>query len=308
MKNKIVIATRESLLAMWQAKYVASEIKKNHPGMEVELLPVSTKGDQILDRSLMEIGGKGLFIKELEVILLDGKADIAVHSLKDMTAETPEGLFIAAVTKREDPRDAFVSTKYRTLQELPKGAKVGTSSLRRASQILHYRDDLQLSSLRGNVQTRLRKLDEGEYDAIILAAAGLKRLGMEDRICSYLSTEESIPAAGQGVMAIEARIDDKDTLELISCLHDQEVSSCIEAERAFLAHVGGDCKVPAGIYCVSENGMLKADAFIASTDGKEYFRSKQEGSLQSPKQVGETLAEYLLSQGGREVLAKINKV
>ena len=218
-------------MALWQAKYVAHALEEAHPGLTVELFPVTTKGDQILDRPLVEIGGKGLFIKELEVILLEGKADIAVHSLKDMTAECPKGLTIAAVTKREDPRDAFVSNKYRSLDELPLHAKVGTSSLRRQAQLLHLRPDLEIRSLRGNVQTRLRHLDEGDFDAIILAAAGLKRLGLAERICSFIDTETSIPAAGQGVMAVEARSDDKETLDLISFLHDSDVDSCITTER-----------------------------------------------------------------------------
>lgn len=190
MKNKITIATRESLLALWQAHYIENRLKEKYPGLTVELLPVTTKGDQILDRPLVEIGGKGLFIKELEVILLEGKADIAVHSLKDMTAQCPDGLTIAAVTAREDPRDAFVSNKYKSLEELPLHAKVGTSSLRRQAQLLHWRGDLSIGTLRGNVQTRLRHLDEGKFDAIILAAAGLKRLGLADRITSYISTDD----------------------------------------------------------------------------------------------------------------------
>ena len=275
LKNKITIATRESLLALWQAKYVAHALEEAHPGLTVELFPVTTKGDQILDRPLVEIGGKGLFIKELEVILLEGKADIAVHSLKDMTAECPKGLTIAAVTKREDPRDAFVSNKYRSLDELPLHAKVGTSSLRRQAQLLHLRPDLEIRSLRGNVQTRLRHLDEGDFDAIILAAAGLKRLGLAERICSFIDTETSIPAAGQGVMAVEARSDDKETLDLISFLHDSDVASCITTERAFLAKVGGDCKVPAGIYATAKDGGIEAHAFIASTDGKRLYRSER---------------------------------
>ncbi len=209
LKNKITIATRESLLALWQAKYVAHALEEAHPGLTVELFPVTTKGDQILDRPLVEIGGKGLFIKELEVILLEGKADIAVHSLKDMTAECPKGLTIAAVTKREDPRDAFVSNKYRSLDELPLHAKVGTSSLRRQAQLLHLRPDLEIRSLRGNVQTRLRHLDEGEFDAIILAAAGLKRLGLAERICSFIDRETSIPAQGRASWRSKARSDDK---------------------------------------------------------------------------------------------------
>lgn len=309
MKNKITIATRESLLAMWQAKYVAGEIKKKYPGITVELLPVTTKGDQILDRSLVEIGGKGLFIKELEVILLEGKADIAVHSLKDMTAQCPEGLMIGAVTAREDPRDAFVSNRYKSFEELPASAVVGTSSLRRQAQLLHYRKDLVIKTLRGNVQTRLRKLDEGEFDAVILAAAGLKRLGLSQRISGYISAEMSIPAAGQGVMAIEVRSGDRETQDVISFLHDHQVAFCVRAERAFLAKVGGDCKVPAGIFAVpTEDGELRADAFIASPDGKQLYRSSLKGNRDNPEKIGQDLAEYLLNQGGREVLQKMDKI
>ena len=309
LKNKITIATRESLLALWQAKYVQHRLEKQYPGLAVELLPVTTKGDQILDRPLVEIGGKGLFIKELEVILLQGKADIAVHSLKDMTAECPKGLTIAAVTTREDPRDAFVSNTYHSLAELPQGAKVGTSSLRRQAQLLHERPDLVIKSLRGNVQTRLRHLDEGDFDAIILAAAGLKRLGLKDRITSYISTEESIPAAGQGVMAIEARSEDKETLSLLSFLHDEKVASCIQAERAFLAKVGGDCKVPAGIFAVpAEEGKLDIHAFIASPDGKTLYRDSQLGDVKDAEPMGQSLAQKLLDDGGREVLEALNKI
>ena len=308
LKNKITIATRESLLALWQAKYVAHALEEAHPGLTVELFPVTTKGDQILDRPLVEIGGKGLFIKELEVILLEGKADIAVHSLKDMTAECPKGLTIAAVTKREDPRDAFVSNKYRSLDDLPLHAKVGTSSLRRQAQLLHLRPDLEIRSLRGNVQTRLRHLDEGDFDAIILAAAGLKRLGLAERICSFIDTETSIPAAGQGVMAVEARSDDKETLDLISFLHDGDVASCISAERAFLAKVGGDCKVPAGIYAVAKDGGIEAHAFIASTDGKRLYRSKSSAAVSEAVSVGKALAAELLDAGGREVLEEMQKI
>lgn len=308
MKNKITIATRESLLALWQAKYVQHRLEEQYPGLTVELLPVTTKGDQILDRPLVEIGGKGLFIKELEVILLEGKADIAVHSLKDMTAECPKGLTIAAVTSREDPRDAFVSNTYHSLEELPLHAKVGTSSLRRQAQLLHLRPDLEIGSLRGNVQTRLRHLDEGDFDAIILAAAGLKRLGLEERITSYLSTEVSIPAAGQGVMAVEAREADKETLSLISFLHDEIVASCIQAERAFLAKVGGDCKVPAGIFTTPGERGLEAHAFIASTDGKTFYRDSQKATVEEATKLGQSLAKELLDQGGRKVLEELQKI
>ncbi len=304
----MVIATRESVLALWQAKYVARALEAAHPGLSVELLPVSTRGDEILDRPLVEIGGKGLFIKELEVILLAGKADIAVHSLKDMTAACPDGLTIAAVTAREDPRDAFVSHRYKSLDELPPHATVGTSSLRRQAQLLHRRPDLEIRSLRGNVQTRLRHLDEGEFDAVILAAAGLKRLGLEARISSYLSPEESIPAAGQGVMAVEARFDDEETLALISFLHDEKVARCIAAERAFLAEVGGDCKVPAGIFAVPNETGLRAQAFIASTDGKKLYRAVRENGTEESEALGRALAKDLLDAGGREVLQALQKI
>jgi hydroxymethylbilane synthase len=306
LKDKIVIATRESLLALWQAEYVKKRIEDTYPEIQVELLPVTTKGDQILDRSLLEIGGKGLFIKELEKLLLEKKADIAVHSLKDMTAVIPDGLKLAAVTAREDPRDAFVSLEYGSLQELPEGAVVGTSSLRRQAQLLHLRPDLQIKTLRGNVQTRLRHLDEGNYDAVILAAAGLKRLGLEERIRSYISTCDSIPAAGQGVMAIETRTDDE-TMEAIQFIHDEKVASCIMAERAFLEKVGGDCKVPAGIYVVPFLGHIEAVAFIGSPDGKEMYKRSLNGQTQDAKQLGESLAEALIADGGGRILEELRK-
>ena len=250
---------------------------------------------------------QGLFIKELEKLLLEKKADIAVHSLKDMTAVIPDGLKLAAVTAREDPRDAFVSLEYGSLQELPEGAVVGTSSLRRQAQLLHLRPDLQIKTLRGNVQTRLRHLDEGNYDAVILAAAGLKRLGLEERIRSYISTCDSIPAAGQGVMAIETRTDDDETMEAIQFIHDEKVASCIMAERAFLEKVGGDCKVPAGIYAVPFLGHIEAVAFIGSPDGKEMYKRSLNGQTQDAKQLGESLAEALIADGGGRILEELRK-
>lgn len=308
MKDKLVIATRQSVLALWQAKYIRERIQKKYPHVNVELLPVTTKGDEILDRSLLDIGGKGLFIKELEILLLQKKADIAVHSLKDMTADIPEGLKLAAVTDREDPRDAFVSDRYDSLEALPPGAVVGTASLRRQAQILYRRPDLQIKTLRGNVQTRLRQLEEGHFDAIILAAAGLKRLGLEKRITSYIETEESIPAAGQGVMAVEMRADDAETSEIIRFLHNAEVASCITAERAFLGRVGGDCKVPAGIYAVSQDKKILAEAFIASPDGKKLYRRSREGLLEEAGEIGAVLAEELLSDGGDQILKDLQKL
>lgn len=305
MKNKLVIGTRKSVLALWQAEYVAGRLREEYPGLTVELLPVSTKGDEILDMPLAEIGGKGLFIRELEYLMREGKADMAVHSLKDMPADLPDDFTLAAVTDREDPRDAFVSLKYRTVEELPAGAKVGTSSLRRQSQLLHRRGDLRIESLRGNVQTRLRKLDEGQYDAVILAAAGLKRLGLGDRIGSYLTTEESIPAVGQGVMAVEVRKDDRETRAMLAFLHNAHVASCIEAERAFLGCVGGDCKVPAGAFADVKDGRLFVDAFISSEDGKRFYRRQTEGPVSGAKTLGASIAEALLDDGGRRVLEEI---
>lgn len=305
MKNKLVIGTRKSVLALWQAEYVAQRLREQYPGLTVELLPVSTRGDEILNRPLAEIGGKGLFIRELEELMREGQADMAVHSLKDMPAELPEDFTLAAVTDREDPRDAFVSLRYPGVEALPAGAKVGTSSLRRQSQLLHRRPDLVVESLRGNVQTRLRKLDEGQYDAVILAAAGLKRLGLGDRIASYLSTEDSIPAAGQGVMAVEVRKKDEETRQMLAFLHNARVASCIAAERAFLGCVGGDCKVPAGAFAAEDGDGLRVDAFIASEDGQTFYRRSVSGALLDAERLGTAVADALLDDGGRAVLEAI---
>lgn len=305
MKNKLVIGTRKSVLALWQAEYVAQRLREQYPGLTVELLPVSTRGDEILNRPLAEIGGKGLFIRELEELMREGRADMAVHSLKDMPAELPEDFTLAAVTDREDPRDAFVSLRYPGVEALPAGAKVGTSSLRRQSQLLHRRPDLVVESLRGNVQTRLRKLDEGQYDAVILAAAGLKRLGLGDRIASYLSTEDSIPAAGQGVMAVEVRKKDEETRQMLAFLHNARVASCIAAERAFLGCVGGDCKVPAGAFAAEDGDGLRVDAFIASEDGQTFYRRSVSGVLPDAERLGTAVADALLDDGGRAVLEAI---
>lgn len=305
MKNKLVIGTRKSVLALWQAEYVAQRLREQYPGLTVELLPVSTRGDEILNRPLAEIGGKGLFIRELEELMREGRADMAVHSLKDMPAELPEDFTLAAVTDREDPRDAFVSLRYSGVEALPAGAKVGTSSLRRQSQLLHRRPDLVVESLRGNVQTRLRKLDEGQYDAVILAAAGLKRLGLGDRIASYLSTEDSIPAAGQGVMAVEVRKNDEETRQMLAFLHNARVASCIAAERAFLGCVGGDCKVPAGAFAAEDGDGLRVDAFIASEDGQTFYRRSVCGALPEAERLGTAVADALLDDGGRAVLEAI---
>lgn len=308
MRKTITIATRKSVLALWQAEYVASRLREAYPETEVVLLPVSTKGDEILNKPLAEIGGKGLFIKELEVLLLEKQADLAVHSLKDVPAEVPAPFTIAAVTEREDPRDAFVSNTYDSVESLPAGAKVGTSSLRRQSQLLHRRPDLVVESLRGNVQTRLRKLDEGQYDAVLLAAAGLKRLGLESRIRSYLSTEDSIPAAGQGVMAVEIRKEDTELSDLLRFLHSEDVAAAIRCERAFLGFVGGDCKVPAGAFAVPDgNGKLRVDAFISSEDGQRFYKRQAEGEISDAEALGAAIAKALLTDGGEKVLEEIGK-
>lgn len=305
MRDKIVIGTRKSVLALWQAEYVAERLQKAYPHLVVELLPVSTRGDEILNMPLAEIGGKGLFIQELEELIREGKADMAVHSLKDLPAELPEDFVLAAVTDREDSRDAFVSLRYKTLEELPAGATVGTSSLRRQSQILHRRPDLHIKSLRGNVQTRLRKLDEGQYDAVILAAAGLIRLGLGDRIGSYLSVQDSIPAAGQGVMAVEVRKSDEELQEMLSFIHNSHVASCIAAERVFLGRVGGDCKIPAGAFAEIEGERIHINAFISSEDGQRFYQRAVSGPACEAISVGTAAAEQLLDDGGRVVLKEI---
>ena len=307
MRNKITIATRKSALALWQAETIAERLRAQYPDISVTLLPVSTKGDEILNQPLADIGGKGLFIKELEVLLLSGAADLAVHSLKDVPAELADVFTIAAVTEREDPRDAFVSSTYSCLEEMPAGAKIGTSSLRRQSQILHRRPDLIVESLRGNVQTRLRKLDEGDYDAIILAAAGLIRLGKAERIASFLETEDSIPAAGQGIMAIETRKADTELIDMLQFLNAKDSEYVVSSERAFLGEVGGDCKVPAGSHAILRDGKLFVTAFIASTDGKRFYKRKAVGMPDEAEFLGRKIAKDLLDDGGREILTEIQK-
>lgn len=306
MRNNIIIGTRESALALWQAEYVQNQIMFRYSRQQADLLPITTKGDKVLDRSLAEIGGKGLFIKELEEALLDGRIDVAVHSLKDMPADLPEGLAIAAVTSREDPRDAFVSRKYRRFEDLPPHAKVGTSSLRRQAQLLHVRPDLDIIPLRGNVNTRIRKLDEGEYDAIILAAAGLKRLGMVTRIAQFMPFDILLPAAGQGVMAVEVRKDDRELFDMLRFLHDYEESCCVRSERAFLGKVGGDCRVPAGVHASFERpGYMKVEGVIASLDGKDLVRRTVKGTVGKAAEMGSTLAQMLLDEGGADILKSI---
>ncbi|MCU7795927.1 MAG: hydroxymethylbilane synthase [Candidatus Thiodiazotropha sp. (ex Semelilucina semeliformis)] len=302
MSQTIRIATRKSPLAMWQAEHVAAELKKAHPGIEVELLGMTTQGDKILDTPLAKIGGKGLFIKELEQGLLSDEADIAVHSMKDVPVELPEGLHLPVIMQREDPRDAFVSNNYKDLDELPQGACVGTSSLRRQSQIAERRPDLKIKSLRGNVNTRLRKLDEGEYDAIILAAAGLKRLGFEARITALIGPEQSLPAIGQGAVGIECRADDAQTNALISPLHHGDTAVCVQAERAMNQRLNGGCQVPIAGYAMLESGNLWLRGLVGEPDGSDIIRGEVEGATEEAEAMGIGLAERLLEWGADEIL------
>ena len=302
----ITIGTRASKLALWQASYVAEAIKKEHPSYCVELCELTTKGDRILDAPLAKIGGKGLFTKELEQAMLDGAVDLAVHSLKDMPTEVPDGLVIGAITTRLDPGDAFVSAHYAAVEDLPIGARVGTSSLRRRAQLLAVRPDLTICDLRGNVNTRLAKLDAGEFDAIVLAAAGLKRLGFERRIRSILPRSVMLPAVGQGALAIECRAGDVAILSTIAFLRDAGMTTAAQAERAFLRRVEGGCQIPVGVYAeVDADGQISIDAMIASVDGQRICRSDAHGAGEQAEVLGTALAEELLDAGGREILKEI---
>ncbi|MBQ5758898.1 MAG: hydroxymethylbilane synthase [Schwartzia sp.] len=305
MKSTIKIGTRQSALALWQAEYVAKCLRDKYPGLTVELIKMTTKGDRVLDAPLAKIGGKGLFTKELETAMLEKRTDIAVHSLKDMPTVVPDGLTIACITERYDVGDAFVSNKYDSLAQLPKGAVVGTSSLRRKAQLLAMRPDLDIRDLRGNVNSRLAKLDAGEYDAAILACAGLKRLGFGDRIKEIISRDDLLPAVGQGALAIEAREDDPEILELIEFLNDDNTRSAASLERAFLARVEGGCQVPVGVYARAEGDTIEADAVIASLDGARVFRGKIEGTVSEAANLGRQLAEDLLADGALEIMHEL---
>jgi hydroxymethylbilane synthase len=301
----IRIATRKSPLAMWQAEHVAAALKAAHPGIQVELLGMSTQGDKILDTPLAKIGGKGLFVKELEQGMLEGSADIAVHSMKDVPVELPEGLHLPVIMEREDPRDAFVSNEYADLEALPRGARVGTSSLRRQCQIMARRPDLELLPLRGNVNTRLRKLDEGEYDAIILAAAGLIRLEFGDRIRAFLTPEQSLPAIGQGAVGIECRLDDERVNHLMAPLHDADTASRVFAERAMNNRLEGGCQVPIAGHALLEGDELWLRGLVGSEDGRTIVRDEIRGHRDQAESLGVTLAERLLADGAAEILKNL---
>ena len=301
-EQTIRIATRKSPLAMWQAEHVAAELKKAHPGITVELLGMSTKGDRILDAPLAKIGGKGLFVKELEQGMLEGTADIAVHSMKDVPVELPEGLHLPIIMEREDPRDAFVSNKYTCLDELPQGACVGTSSLRRQSQLSERRPDLVIKPLRGNVNTRLAKLDAGEFDAIILASAGLIRLEFSDRIASFISAEQSLPAIGQGAVGIECRKDDECINALLKPLHHEETAIRVHAERAMNHRLNGGCQVPIAGYAELKVGEVYMRGLVGEPDGSILLRSEARGDAANTEQLGIQVADELLSLGADRIL------
>lgn len=306
MTQRIIkIATRQSPLALWQAEYVADRLQQAHPGIKTELIKMVTKGDKILDAPLAKIGGKGLFVKELEQGMLEGIADIAVHSMKDVPVEFPEGLHLAVILPREDPRDAFVSNKYQSLGELPNNAKIGTSSLRRQCQIAEHFPKAQILSLRGNVNTRLAKLDAGNYDAIILAAAGLKRLGFADRITQLLDTKISLPAIGQGAVGIECRVDDVEMNQLLEPLHDQESTIRVRAERAMNARLNGGCQVPIAGFSELINGRLFMRGLVGKPDGSVIYRAEMTGAIENADEIGRSIADELLASGAGKVLQEL---
>jgi hydroxymethylbilane synthase len=301
----IRIATRKSALALWQAEFVKAELEKYHANLTVELVPMSTQGDKILDTPLAKIGGKGLFVKELEVAILEGRADIAVHSMKDVPVDFPDGLELHTICEREDPRDAFVSNRYKSIDELPSGAIVGTSSLRRQCQIKAQRPDLTIRDLRGNVNTRLAKLDAGQYDAIILAAAGLIRLQMPERITALMSAEQSLPANGQGAVGIECRSNDTLTKNLLAPLEHNETRIRVLAERAMNRKLQGGCQVPIGAYATVNGDTLTLDGLVGALDGSVILKHQLTGNIADPEHIGEQLAEQLLAQGANTILADV---
>ena len=304
--SRLVIASRESALAMWQAEHIRDRLRALYPQTEVSILGMTTQGDQILDKTLSKIGGKGLFVKELEVALESGAADIAVHSLKDVPMNLPAGFALPCIGEREDPRDAFVSNDFDSLHALPPGSVVGTSSLRRESQLRTRFPHLKIEPLRGNVQTRLRKLDEGQYAAIILAAAGLKRLGLGARIRNVISSDDSLPAVGQGALGIETRADRADLAALLAPLHHAATAACVLAERAMGRRLDGSCQVPLGGFAEVQDGKLRMRGFVAMPDGSRMLRAERIGDLAQPEALGTLIAQDLLAQGAGEILAALN--
>jgi len=304
-ENILRIATRKSPLALWQAHYVRDMLKHHHPELEIELVTMTTQGDKILDTPLAKVGGKGLFVKELETGMLEGRADIAVHSMKDVPVDFPMGLHLAVICEREDPRDAFVSNNFKNLDDLPQGARLGTSSLRRQAQISALRPDLNIIDLRGNVNTRLKKLDDDEYDAIILAAAGLKRLKFDDRITQFLGTDVCLPAIGQGAVGIECRTDDARVHNLIAPLNDNKTQIRVTAERAMNERLQGGCQVPIAGYAEFEKGLVMLRGLVGQVDGKKIIRGDIAGKPEDAEELGLILAEDLLSRGADKILNEL---
>ncbi len=307
MSEKLIrIATRKSPLALWQAEFIKAELEKHHPGIRVELLGMTSRGDKILDVPLAKVGGKGLFVKELEHALLENEADIAVHSMKDVPMEFPEGLGLAIICERETPTDAFVSNRYNNLDELPAGSVVGTSSLRRETQLRERRPDLQVKFLRGNVNTRLAKLDNGDYDAIILASAGLIRLGMEDRIRTEIPAEQSLPAGGQGAVGVECRMNDQQTIDLLAPLHHPRTAYCVKAERAMNRRLEGGCQVPIACYAtLDDQQQIRLRGLVGRPDGSQVLRAEISGPADDCEALGISLAEELLAQGADAILKDV---
>ncbi len=305
--GRIVIATRESRLALWQAEHVQARLRALYPACSVELLPMTTRGDELQEAKLALEGGKGLFIKELEVALTDGRADLAVHSMKDVPVELPAGFALAAILEREDPRDAFVSNDYAMLEQMPAGAIVGTSSLRRAAQIAEKFPALEIRPVRGNVNTRLAKLDRGDYAALILAASGLKRLDMEARIRDYLTIEQSLPAAGQGALGIECSADRADLIAAVAPLVHRGSSLCLAAERSVNRALGGNCSIPLGAYAEIWSGTLRLRALVAAPDGKRIARAEATGTADAPEALGLKVAGLLRDRGADEILAALGQ-
>ena len=305
MSREIRIATRKSALALWQAEHVKARLEQAHPGLKVSLVPMVSRGDKLLDAPLAKIGGKGLFVKELETALLENEADIAVHSMKDVPMDFPEGLGLYCICEREDPRDAFVSNTFASLDALPAGSVVGTSSLRRQAQLLARRPDLKIQFLRGNVNTRLAKLDAGEYDAIILAAAGLIRLGFEARIRAFISAEDSLPAGGQGAVGIECRTADAEVHALLAPLHHADTSDRVSAERALNKRLNGGCQVPIACYALLEGDELWLRGLVGQPDGGLLLRAEARAPRAQAEALGVQVAEALLAQGAARILAEV---
>jgi hydroxymethylbilane synthase len=305
LPSRLVIATRESPLALWQANFIKARLEALYPALQVELLGMTTQGDRILDVTLNKIGGKGLFVKELETAIEEGRADLAVHSMKDVPMVLPEGFTLAAIGEREDPRDAFVSNKYDNLDQLTAGCVVGTSSLRRESQLRARFPHLVIKPLRGNVGTRLGKLDAGEYDAIILAAAGLIRLGLASRIKSAISPNDSLPSPGQGALGIEIRSDRSDLIELLAPLNHPATAACVTAERALSRRLGGSCQIPLGAFAEEDDGFLRLRSFIANPDGSDIIYAEGNSSIAAANGLGLQVAELLCTEGATEILKNI---